>query len=77
MSEKRIVVLISGSGSNLQAFIDAQIKNELGGEIVAVLSNKPDVYGLSRAKQAGIDTILVEHKNFGSRESFDHAMATK
>jgi phosphoribosylglycinamide formyltransferase-1 len=75
MSGKRIVVLISGSGSNLQAFIDAQTKGQLGGEIVAVLSNKANVLGLERARKAGIDTLLVEHQNFESREAFDQSMA--
>jgi len=77
MREKQIVVLISGNGSNLQAFIDAQDRNELGGKVVAVLSNKADVFGLTRAKQAGIDTILVEHKHFNSRQAFDQTMVEK
>ncbi|WP_326518356.1 phosphoribosylglycinamide formyltransferase [Acinetobacter sp. CAAS 2-6] len=66
----RIAVLVSGSGSNLQALIDAQ----LSGQIVGVLSNKPDAYALTRAKNAGIDTAVIEHKHFPTREVFDQAM---
>jgi len=77
MNEKRVVVLISGSGSNLQAFIDAQANDELNGNIVAVLSNKANVLGLERAEKAGIDTILVEHQNFETREAFDQSMASE
>ena len=71
----RIVVLISGSGSNLQSLIDAGQSGELGdGDVVAVLSNKPGAYGLERAKQAGIATDCVEHQRFDSREAFDNAL---
>ena len=58
----KIAVLVSGSGSNLQALIDAK----LSGQIVGVLSNRPDAYALERAKQAGIKTALVEHKQYPS-----------
>jgi len=75
MQEKKIVVLISGSGSNLQAFIDFEKEQKLGGKIVAVLSNKKDVVGLTRAKRAAIDTIIIEHSKFNSRQAFDQAMA--
>lgn len=77
MSEKHIVVLISGSGSNLQAFIDAANENRLGGKIVAVLSNKANAYGLLRAAQAGIDPIVVEHSDFESREAFDRVLMSR
>ena len=71
----RIVVLISGSGSNLQSLIDAGQNGELGGaDVVAVLSNKPGAYGLERAQQAGIATDCVEHQRFDSREAFDSAL---
>ena len=66
----KIAVLVSGSGSNLQALIDAK----LSGQIVGVLSNRPDAYALERAKQAGIKTALVEHKQYPSREAFDDVM---
>ena len=52
VDKRRVVVLISGNGSNLQALIDAQRHDELGGEIVAVISNRGDAYGLVRAKEA-------------------------
>ncbi|QJD57514.1 phosphoribosylglycinamide formyltransferase [Pseudomonas sp. gcc21] len=68
----RIVVLISGSGSNLQALIDKLDRQH--GEIVAVLSNRPDAYGLERARRAGIDTLILNHKDYPDRESFDRAM---
>ncbi|QQD17614.1 phosphoribosylglycinamide formyltransferase [Spongiibacter nanhainus] len=71
----RIVVLISGSGSNLQSLIDAGQSGELGdADVVAVLSNKPGAYGLERAQQAGIATDCVEHQRFDSREAFDNAL---
>ena len=66
----RIAVLVSGSGSNLQALIDAN----LSGKIVGVLSNKADAYALERAKKAGIATAVIEHKKFPTREVFDAAM---
>ena len=75
MSEKKVVVLISGSGSNLQAFIDAQLGGQLGGRVVAVISNKADAYGLERAKKADIAQHVIEHQKFESREDFDKAMA--
>lgn len=67
-----IVVLISGSGSNLQAFIDQA--DGLNINIKAVISNKADAYGIERAKQANIATLVLPHKNFDSREAFDHAL---
>lgn len=66
----RIAVLVSGSGSNLQALIDAN----LSGQIVGVLSNKPDAYALTRAKKAKIPTAVIEHKQFPNREAFDDVM---
>jgi phosphoribosylglycinamide formyltransferase-1 len=66
-----IVVLISGSGSNLQALIDQSLQGQLDINICAVISNKADAYGLERAKLAGITTHTLNHKLFESRESFD------
>lgn len=71
---RRVVVLISGNGSNLQALIDAQSYGELGGEIVAVVSNKVDAYGLKRARDAGIDAVALPHNEYDSREAFDGAL---
>lgn len=70
-----IVVLISGSGSNLQAIIDAITAGRLKARIAGVLSNKADAYGLVRAKQAGIATAVLSHAAYASREDFDDAMA--
>ncbi|MGB0467645.1 MAG: phosphoribosylglycinamide formyltransferase [Pontibacterium sp.] len=71
---KRIVVLISGSGSNLQAIIDATRKGRINGQIVAVISNKDNVFGLERAANASIPARVLDHKSFDSRESFDAEM---
>jgi phosphoribosylglycinamide formyltransferase-1 len=68
---KRIVVLISGSGSNLQALIDQCQAGLIDGQITAVISNRPAVAGLQRAVKAGIDAITLDHKAFDSRASFD------
>lgn len=65
-----VVVLISGSGSNLQAIIDAA-NNELPVEICAVISNKANAYGLERANKAGIKTVVIDHTQFDGREAFD------
>jgi len=70
-SNINIVVLISGSGSNLQAIIDATIAGKLHANIKAVISNRPDVKGLSRAQEAKIPTLTLDHKQFESREAFD------
>ncbi|QIO09429.1 phosphoribosylglycinamide formyltransferase [Acinetobacter lanii] len=66
----KIAVLVSGSGSNLQALIDAN----LSGQIVGVISNKPEAYALERATQAGIATAVIEHKHYPNREAFDDVM---
>lgn len=72
---QRLVILISGSGSNLQAFIDQCKTGQLKADIAAVISNKADVYGLERAKKAGIVTHIIDHKQYESRENFDEALA--
>ncbi|MBE0605252.1 MAG: phosphoribosylglycinamide formyltransferase [Deltaproteobacteria bacterium] len=69
-----IAVLVSGSGSNLQAIIDASERGEIPGRVGLVLSNKADAYGLARAEKHGIPTAVVDHKAFGSREAFDAKM---
>lgn len=66
-----IVILISGSGSNMQAIIDAVDSGEIPGHISAVISNRPDAFGLERAQAAGILTEIVDHTEFKSREIFD------
>lgn len=70
----RLAVLISGSGSNLQAMIDACHNGQLDAEIVLVLSNRADAYGLERARKAGIATATLAHGDFASREAFDEAL---
>ena len=70
----RIVLLISGSGSNLQAFIDAIANAELAADIVCVISNRSDAAGLERARAANIKTAVLDHKLFASREHFDVAL---
>lgn len=72
--KKRLVVLISGSGSNLQALIDACNSKALNAEIVAVFSNKADAYGLLRAQQAGIPALALSPAEFSSRDDFDAAL---
>lgn len=69
-----IVVLISGNGSNLQAIIDAVHRGELPAEIRAVISNRPEAFGLERARRAGIPTQVIDHRRFADRESFDAAL---
>lgn len=71
----RIGVMISGRGSNLQALIDAVVDGRVRAEIVVVLSNRPDAPGLKVARDAGIDTIVVDHRRFASRSEFDFAVA--
>jgi phosphoribosylglycinamide formyltransferase-1 len=70
----RLVILISGSGSNLQAFIDAIARGELHAQIVAVISNKPTALGVQRADAAGIPTAVIDHQQFADRETFDAAL---
>ncbi|MEW8318300.1 MAG: phosphoribosylglycinamide formyltransferase [Candidatus Thiodiazotropha sp.] len=68
-----VVVLISGSGSNLQAIIDSAGR-DLPIEIRAVISNRPNVHGLQRAAEAGIETAVLDHKAFTDRERYDRAL---
>ena len=77
LKRTRVVVLISGSGSNLQALIDGCHTEELPIELVAVISNRPDVLGLTRAQAANIPAITLDHKHFTDRESFDRALMQK
>ena len=69
----KIAVLVSGGGTNLQALIDRQRDGRLGcGQISLVLSSRAGVYALERAKQAGIETVVVSKKECGSAEAYDH-----
>ncbi len=74
---KQIVVLISGSGSNLQAILDAIQAGRIEGQVSAVISNKAGVFGLERAETAGIVTEVIDHKAFDSREAFDIELASR
>ncbi|MCC5981229.1 MAG: phosphoribosylglycinamide formyltransferase [Oceanicaulis sp.] len=69
-----IAVLISGRGSNLQCLIDACAAEDYPARIVAVISNRPDAYGLERAKEAGIPAIAIDHKAYHTREDFEAAL---
>lgn len=69
-----IGVLISGSGSNLQAIIDAIEEKRLDAFIQVVISNRDDAFGLVRAKKHNIPTEVLDHKKFSSREAFDQAL---
>jgi len=76
----RLVVLISGSGSNLQAILDACGQSEaragerMDARVVGVLSNKAEAFGLARATRAGAPTAVLDHTAYADRESFDQAM---
>ncbi len=69
-----LVVLISGSGSNLQAIIDACASGQINAEIKAVISNKADAFGLKRAQRANIPTHVLDHNLFANRQAFDRAL---
>ncbi len=74
VSNKSIVVLISGRGSNLQAIIDAVRQGRIDAGIAAVISNRADAAGLRLAEQAGIDTVVVDQKKYSNRTDYDHAL---
>ncbi len=69
-----LVVLISGSGSNLQAIIDGAEDGTLPAEIKAVISNKAEAYGLVRAEKAGVETRVLDHREFEDRDTYDQAL---
>lgn len=73
-ARRRVGVLISGRGSNLQALIDAARTPDYPAEIVLVISNVPDVEGLVRAEEAGIPTCTINHRDYPSREAFEAAL---
>ena len=74
MADCNVVVLISGSGSNLQALIDSIAQDGNPARIAAVICNRADAYGLVRAQNAGIPTRVLDHKQFDGREAFDAAL---
>lgn len=75
MIKKKIAVLVSGGGTNLQALIDSQKRGELGnGEITCVISSNPNAYALQRAEQNGIKTHILVRKNYADISSYSKAM---
>ncbi|MBU2547586.1 MAG: phosphoribosylglycinamide formyltransferase [Proteobacteria bacterium] len=74
MGKVRLGILVSGSGSNLQSIIDRIEAGALDAEIVVVVSNEPEAYGLVRAEKHGLKRALVNHREFGSREAFDRRL---
>ncbi|HET9451429.1 MAG TPA: phosphoribosylglycinamide formyltransferase [Aggregicoccus sp.] len=70
----RLGVLVSGSGSNLQALLDACAQAGFPAEVAVVVSNKPQAFALERARKAGVPTRVLEHKAFADREAFDAAL---
>lgn len=75
-AKPRLVILISGRGSNMRSIVEAAKTGELNVDIAAVISNRPDAAGLEFAQQAGIKTEVIDHKSYDSREAFDQAMAS-
>ena len=71
---KKIAVLISGSGSNLEAIINACNSNNINGKIVCVISNNPNAYGLKRAEKHNLKIKVINHKDYLDRDSFDSAI---
>ena len=74
---RRLGVLISGRGSNLQAIIDAIADGRLDAEIAVVISNRADAGGLERARQAGIECLVIGHSDYELREVFDRAVVSE
>ena len=72
---KRIVILISGRGSNMRSIIDRCAAEDWPAQVVAVVSNRPDAAGLEFAAQRGIATAAVDHRSFATRDDFDAALA--
>ncbi|QHM72023.1 phosphoribosylglycinamide formyltransferase [Mixta intestinalis] len=71
---KRLVVLISGNGSNLQAILDACQQGRIKANVVAVFSNRADAFGLERARAGGIAAHALSATHYASREAFDHQL---
>ncbi len=77
MAKTKVAILISGSGSNLQALMGAAKEPSYPAEIVLVISNRADAYGLERAKAAGVPSLCIDHKVYATREAFDRAVDKK
>ena len=74
---KRIVILVSGRGSNMEAIVRCCAEQRWPAQVVAVLANRPDAEGLAFAARQGIAPAVVDHKAFGGREAFDDALAQR
>lgn len=72
--KKRVAVLISGHGANLQALIDACAQANYPADITHVISNKADAYGITRAQRAGIPTTVIPHRDYPDRAAFEAAL---
>ena len=71
---KKIVVLISGSGSNLEAIVNNCNSNNINGEVIKVISNVPSAYGLKRASALGIPSKIIDHKKYKNRDDFENSL---
>src|SRR5262245_64566380 len=71
---RQLAVLISGRGTNLQSIIDAITRGELDATITVVVSNRADAQGLARARDAGIETLVLSQRDYTSREAYDQAL---
>lgn len=74
MPSIKVGVLVSGSGTNLQAIIDSVERKEVPAEIAVVISNKNDAYALARAKKHNIPAVFINHRGFASREDFEKVL---
>ena len=72
---KRLVIVISGRGSNMAAILDADRAGTIAGRVVGVISNRPDAAGLAVAARHGVPTAIVDHLGFPDRKAFDHALS--
>jgi phosphoribosylglycinamide formyltransferase-1 len=77
IANRRLGVLISGRGSNLQAIIDAIAERRLDASIAVVISNREDAGGLERARRAGIETLTLNHRGWPSRDDYDRALVSE
>src|SRR6188768_1403210 len=75
-SPLRLGVLVSGTGSNLQAILDAIAAGTLNARVELVISNRPGVQALERARAAGVEALAISHKEFAQREAFDQALVS-
>ncbi len=76
-TNRRLGVLISGRGSNLQSIIDAVAERKLDATIAVVISNQEDAGGLERARRAGIETVVLSHRGWPSRDDYDRALVSE